>query len=308
MTDSNSLSTMPKERLRELVAQSPANKRSVVSSALKAAANYSGRTKRDFGRALTLIEAMFDNEWLLGQELNRLFGAGTMKRGGDKANQKNSVCYSDFGVSDVHGKLVRDIQGKMTQEELRDWVSTNTDSEKRVLPKLWGLHKTAHVSNNSGEHEWYTPLEIIEAARRVMGGIDLDPASSAVAQSTVQATEYYTVDDNGLDYEWTGAVWLNPPYAQPLVSQFCAKLCEHLDSGDVTQACVLVNNATETEWFHDVASRSSMICFPKGRVRFLDPAGESGAPLQGQAVLYCGRRMKSFCREFSEFGFCVARI
>jgi len=35
----------------------------------------------------------------------------------------------------------------------------------------------AHVQHNTGEPEWYTPREIIAAARDVLGAIDLDPVS-----------------------------------------------------------------------------------------------------------------------------------
>ena len=47
--------------------------------------------------------------------------------------------------------------------------------------------KNPPVTLNTGEIEWYTPPEYLERVRAVLGGIDLDPASSKIAQKTVKA-------------------------------------------------------------------------------------------------------------------------
>jgi hypothetical protein len=119
----------------------------------------------------------------------------------------------------------------------------------------------------------------------------------------VKATTYYTAEDDGRLKPWTGNVWLNPPYAQPLVSEFCELVVKKFKEGEIQQACVLVNNATETNFFQDMLTVCSAVCFIKGRVKFVDKEGvESGAPLQGQAILYFGKYYQKFAEAFCRFG------
>lgn len=162
--------------------------------------------------------------------------------------------------------------------------------------------KPIHVSHNSGENEWYSPEEHVETARKVMGSIDIDPASNAQANEVVKAKIFYSKENDGLTKEWKGNIWMNPPYAQPLISLFSAELVKKIKSKEIKQALVLVNNATETKWFQEMVKICNAICFPKGRIHFLDPEGKPGTPLQGQAILYFGAKVVQFTKEFSNLG------
>ncbi len=125
------------------------------------------------------------------------------------------------------------------------------EPEKQPEPSPESARPTAHVGRNAGDNEWYTPAEYVKAVQAVMGGIDLDPASSEAANRVVGAADYYTAADDGLSQPWAGRLFMNPPYAQPLVDRFCTRMAREFRNGHVTEACVLINNATETNWFQE---------------------------------------------------------
>jgi hypothetical protein len=155
--------------------------------------------------------------------------------------------------------------------------------------------------------EWYTPPYIVEAARTCLGAIDVDPASCDLAQQTVKAGKYFTKESDGLKQEWHGRVWLNPPYRSLVINNFVRKLLVEMNAGRTTEAIMLTNNQTDTEWFSKAKAASAAICFPKFRIKFWKPDGDTvkeakDTPLQGQAIFYFGPNVEQFRGAFREFG------
>lgn len=163
------------------------------------------------------------------------------------------------------------------------------------------------VSQRDGydSDEWYTPRWVIEAARSVMGEIDLDPASCALAQEVVQAGLFWSKQQGGERLGWFGRLWLNPPYSAPAL--FVEKLLAEYTSGNVKQAVVLLNNATETGWFQALLARFP-VCFLSKRLAFWRHDHADVGARQGQAVFYLGPDVEKFCEVFGEFGIVVRRV
>lgn len=60
--------------------------------------------------------------------------------------------------------------------------------------------------------ELITNQDLVLAANELLGGIDLDVASSKVANEYVQAAEFFTPVDDGLNkQQWYGSCYLFPP-------------------------------------------------------------------------------------------------
>ncbi|MEO5363850.1 MAG: ParB N-terminal domain-containing protein [Magnetococcus sp. DMHC-8] len=156
----------------------------------------------------------------------------------------------------------------------------------------------AMYAGQSGNNEWFTPSKWIELARQAMGSIDVDPASNATAQQTVQAARWYDQEQDGLQQEWSGNVWLNPPYARGLIDGFVDKLLEQFQSGTARQAIALVDNRTDTRWFHALCSVASAVAFTKGRVNFYNETVEASSPANGSVFVYLGPCVNAFKRAF----------
>ncbi len=282
-------------------ASTPAESKKVeaMAAAAKAWAKEQGDYELEVEACETYIKARRKTTGLI--EPNIIHGDHGLQN--NRGIKDDTSVLADFNLTKLQWQR-RKKELEITDDELSEYIINCI--EKQAEPTTFGLlHycEKIHVSNNSGENEWYTPPEYIEAARSVMGGIDLDPASSDQANETVKAETYYTVYDDGLEQEWHGRVWMNPPYSQPEVDHFSKKLQAELSTGHIDQALVLVNNATETKWFQGMLRLASAICFITGRVKFIDQYGNpSGAPLQGQAVLYFGDKVDLFSDKFGDFG------
>lgn len=158
-----------------------------------------------------------------------------------------------------------------------------------------------HEHLNSGITEFYTPPDIIEAARTALGGIDLDPASCEEANEVVQAETYYTKEQDGLSLPWIGRVWLNHPFEKGQNDLWIDKLISECLIGTTEAACCITWANVDTSWFRELLAYPQ--CFPHGRVHYRSPGGvtKKGAP-KGSVITYLGSEVDRFAAAFKHIG------
>ncbi len=141
-----------------------------------------------------------------------------------------------------------------------------------------------HESARNESIEWYTPPEIFDSLNMVF---DLDPCSSGKGKTFVPAKKYLTVEDDGLNQDWVGTAFVNPPYG-PQTEKWMRKLAEHGDGMG------LIFARTDVKWFHDVGIKADLVCFVKGRIKFykggIDKSNIAGTPGAGSMILAYGEK------------------
>lgn len=157
------------------------------------------------------------------------------------------------------------------------------------------------INQDSGNFEYYTPIEIVNLAREVMGGIDLDPFSSEIANQTVKAQHYFTKDTNGLGYSWNGRVFMNHPFSREMNKSCVVKLLEEYKAGRTTQACCITFAATSEAWFRPLLAFPQ--CFIHSRTNYYLPDGtKKKGVTKGSVVTYLGNNTEKFKDVFSAIG------
>lgn len=185
------------------------------------------------------------------------------------------------------------------------------------------------INQDSGNFEYYTPVEIVDLAREAMGKIDLDPASSDIANLYVNANQYYTIETDGLSQKWFGNVWLNPPFSRgenpcpkdrdkckkktcikrgyhidhriPSTGDWVDKLLYEYNSGRMLQACVITFANTSESWAQKLLEFP--VCFPRERVAYYDVTGQQQKDVpKGSMITYLGPHALEFEAVFNRIG------
>ena len=125
--------------------------------------------------------------------------------------------------------------------------------------------------------EWFTPKELIDA----LGEFDLDPCAPMKPLWPTAKVMYNKADD-GLSYIWGGVrVWLNPPYSQPLFTQFCERFVEN------GNGILLTFARTDNKVFQELLlPNCDAALFLRHRVKFYLPDGTRGGSPGCGSVLF----------------------
>ena len=153
--------------------------------------------------------------------------------------------------------------------------------------------------------ELYTPLCYIESSRLVMGGIDLDPASSFEANSRIKAKRIFSEFDDGLTHKWYGRVFLHPP--QDLDKVFCNKALSEYKSGRVAKVMMLVRCQYYLPW--QEALFSYPLCLVHHKIPYLLENGKIYKSTAYQDMfVYLGKDIPVFETEFRKYGYIMAHL
>lgn len=155
---------------------------------------------------------------------------------------------------------------------------------------------------------WFTPPEYLDSARAVMGGIDLDPFTSAKANEIVAARYIFTLDQSAFENDWKLdehlRVFMNPPYSAGLCGRAVNRFIDQYEARNFAEAIVLVNNATDTRWFNALVAHCDAVCFTDHRISFWNVDRKKvSANTRGQAFFYFGNKLAEFTQAFEKHGF-----
>lgn len=121
---------------------------------------------------------------------------------------------------------------------------------------------------------WETPQDFFDGLNKEFG-FDLDVCA---LPENAKCERYFTPEKDGLDQEWKGTVWCNPPYGKQV-----GKWVEKAYKSNCT-VVMLLPARTDTKWFHDYIYRKAEIRFVKGRLKF--GGSKNPAPFPSMVVIY----------------------
>jgi phage N-6-adenine-methyltransferase len=100
--------------------------------------------------------------------------------------------------------------------------------------------------------------------------------------SNTKCKQFYSPENNGLNQNWKGVCWMNPPYGRT-IKDWVKKAYESSLNG-ATVVCLLPAR-TDTSWWHDYCIKGQ-IDFIRGRLKFGN--SKNSAPFPSAVVIFEG--------------------
>lgn len=239
--------------------------------------------KRTLARALNLARRH------LSSEQKRQLISDQLQETPDRTNRwiARMLGVSHPSVAAVRMEL--DSVGKIIQLDRR------VGSDGKSYRSFQSQHET-----EPPEIERYSPSWLVDGARQVMGGIDIDPASCSFANRTVKATKFFSQQNNGLKQRWQGRVFLNPPFGHEW-KQWAEKLIEEIDAGRTKQAFLVAPGkvlwVVGATWFRPLLKGSLFL--PDERIEYLNPDSNTWQDVcLGSFCIYYGQQQRRFAKVF----------
>lgn len=128
--------------------------------------------------------------------------------------------------------------------------------------------------------DWYTPKYVFDA----LGcSFDLDVSSPIEGPRYTPATKW--LYEGSLEKEWSGFVWMNPPYANE--KQKVRWLTKFFAHGN---GIALMPDRTSAKWFQDSIRLSDAFLLTSRKIKFERPDGSVGeSPGNGSALFAVGK-------------------
>jgi len=125
----------------------------------------------------------------------------------------------------------------------------------------------------NGDCNWYTPKWLFDALGYQF---DLDPCAGK--KDFVPAR--FKCYESGLELEWTGSVWLNPPYGNKRLAivPWLDKFIEH------GNGIAIVPNRTATNWWQEWARQCDLLLFVEKKIKFIRNGKEGKSPGYGNVL------------------------
>jgi|15BtaG_2_1085339.scaffolds.fasta_scaffold00008_86 site-specific DNA-methyltransferase (adenine-specific) len=146
--------------------------------------------------------------------------------------------------------------------------------------QLKNLNQVHYTSNSD---EWGTPDAFMEVLNQRFGDFTLDPCCTI---NSAKAPNFITSNENGLTKDWSGNVYMNPPYSS--VSKWIDKAIFETASGNTDRVVCLVPARTATKWFYRAAIEASEVLFVHGRLSFENPVNKNknSAPFPSVVIVF----------------------